>query len=208
MLTHLANRISNIVFLCKIPTIDIWKLDSLLTRKLVHVRNLNLNMDDDVEEFFLYRPYFTIVLVDLDCRQSEIILQKTSEMELLNGTRHFVLFSRNYSSSIGKMNGLKLNLQSKVLLVVVASEAAKTVAEIYKVSGIPSLQRRNGTEIVINAVGSYSSRYKVLKLAFNSSIAANLEGIRLSVCTYVSRLLYQLVVLGSNCRLMIAVATR
>lgn len=160
------------------------KLDSSLSKKKpIHVRNLNINVEEDVKEFFIYRPFFTFVFMDLDdcSAASQTILHEASRLRLLNATRNFILFTQNYSHSIEMMKNVSLNVNSKILLVAIETKKGQEKANFFQIYGIPT------SKLVVKHVGRYE--HKVLQISQKAFIAADLGGIKLSVCTYVSTLL-------------------
>lgn len=141
---------------------------------------IQLHNIDGPTEFFSFKYCDDmIVVMDLDCTNSPLVLHTASELNYFNGTRKWLFIgNEDLNVSISLMKTTNINIDSKIFLL----RPNENDFELYKITS-PSLRRSN--ILKVDLIAKYSMMEGVL--TYEDSYdkdkfkRKDLEGIRLKV---------------------------
>lgn len=130
------------VFHCEENEINsLLNLIKLFTENDFTVETFNIDNENVENDFITFRGYHRNVLLDLDCLDSGKVLEKASELQTINESVYFFLFTSNFNQSVEIIQTKDIQINSKIILIVqnddfqtvyqVRSPGLRTTKKIY-----------------------------------------------------------------------------
>lgn len=118
-----------------------------LMRAGIMTQFLNLEDDDEIDDFVLPKTSFTHAYLSLDCANATNLLSHMSNRKLFNSSRQFFVSSGNKDAAVSVLAQLNINLDSRIILHVNGDDSQE---QTFMVS---SVERWKNTTLHLNALG-------------------------------------------------------
>lgn len=136
---------------------EVFKISKDLSRinPLVSINVHDMNLEEDRGQFLPWKNYNTFVLIDIDCVESEDVLNQLTNKKAINGSYNIMAFGSDWNTSLDILGKQGINFDSKVYLVM---ETVTEEEDTHEIFDVYSLEHLRGTPLIFNRVGIHSNQ--------------------------------------------------
>lgn len=87
------------------------------------IETYDLGDEKAVDDFLLYLSYFRNTIIDLDCPNSGKILEKASELKVINESVHYFLLGSDFNHTVDMVKRQDVQINSKITLIMRLEDA-------------------------------------------------------------------------------------